>query len=253
MSDGTEKAAQEITETKPAEPAKPKETAKAIAIDPKTQLMIARDNGELFRMITVMMKGMAVPKSLDTPEKVIAAWQVAASLRLPPAIAIQNLAVIHGSVSLWGQLPKALAEATGELEDFKLLLIDEKQNIISLANKNLNAEVWGAVCQIKRKGRSENEYTFTLEDAKTANLLGKDGTWQTYRKIMLSRRAVAQAIKFEFPDALMGVPVAEYDFHQAPDLKDVTPANSEAQTIADKIKARAGDSQTQTNPEQAIA
>lgn len=208
----------------PDEPIAPRKMAEVVPIPVNHNgLAIARDNAELMRIIKVMMAGMAFPKTLDTEAKILAAWQVAASLRLPPAVAIQNIAIIHGSACLWGQLPKALAEATGEMEDFQLILINEQQKPISLDNLNLTDEVWGAVCRMKRKGRTLNEYTFTMADAQKANLANKTGPWKDYRKIMLSRRAVSHAIKFEFPDALMGVPVAEYDHNDAPDFKDVTP------------------------------
>lgn len=210
--------------------------ASLISIDPITQSMIAKDNSELVRMIQIMMKGQAFPKTLDTEAKVIAAWQVAASLKLPPAVAIQNMAVIHGSVCIWGQLPKALAEATGELEDFRLILINKEQRAITLENKNLHEEVWGAVCQIKRRGRTLNEYTFTDPDMVKASLKNKQGPWREYTKIMLSRRAISHAIKFEFPDALMGVAVAEYDFNEAPDLKDVTPRGAKRSALNDKLR-----------------
>lgn len=195
----------------------------AIVVDPKTQMMVARDNSELIRMIRTFMKGMAFPKTLDTEEKIIAAWQVAASLKIPPAVAMQNMAVINGSVSIWGQLPKALAEATGEMQDFRQFFIDKDYNEICVKNKNLNVEAWAAVVQIRRKGRSTNEYFFSLDDAKAAGLDKKSGPWRDYRKVMLARRTIGMAIKFEFPDALMGVAIAEYDLHEAPDLKDVTP------------------------------
>lgn len=204
---------------------------KSIITVNENQGLVAKDNSELLRMIQVMMKGQAFPKSLDTEAKVIAAWQVAASLKIPPAVAIQNLAIVNGSICMWGQLPKALAEATGELEEFKLVVIDEKQDPICLENKNLNAQVWGAVCVIKRKGRDRNEYAFTVEDMKRANLDKKQGPWRDYTKIMLMRRAMGTAIKFEFPDAVMGVPIAEYDFHQAPDIKEVGPTQSKAEML----------------------
>lgn len=207
-----------------------------IEIDRKTSGLVARDNTELVRIIRIMMKGMAFPKTLDTEEKIIAAWNVAASLKIPPAIAIQNMAVIHGSVCIWGQLPKALAEASGELEDYSLVLIDADQKPILLENKNLTADVWGAVCRIKRKGRSTNEYVFTMQDAQKAGLDKKSGPWKDYSKIMLSRRAVANAIKFEFPDALMGLNVAEYDNHEAPDLKDVTDGTERTKTFNETLK-----------------
>lgn len=200
--------------------------------------VVARDNAELMRVIKMMMNGCAFPKTLDTDAKVIAAWQVAAALKIPPAVAIQNMAIIQGSVCIWGQLPKALAEATGELEDFRLILINENQVAISLENKNLDSVPWGAVCQIKRKGRSTNEYVFTMNDAIKANLDKKSGPWRDYTKIMLQRRAVSHAIKFEFPDALMGVPVAEYDMNEAPDLKDVTPTGDAKESFKARIEEK---------------
>ena len=215
-------------------------TPTPITVDAKTQMMVVGNQSELVRVIKTFMRGGALPKSLDTEEKVIAAWQMAASLKLPPAVAIQNMAFINGTLSIWGQLPKALAEATGQLEDFKLFLIDEAFKEICVKNTNLKNPPWAAVCQITRKGRSMNEYVFSIEDAKTAGLLGKSGPWTSYRKIMLQRRAVGHAIKFEFPDALMGVAIAEYDQNEAPDLKDVTPQTDVAAEIN---KTLAGGSQ----------
>lgn len=212
-----------------------KETVLPIIVDKTTQQMIARDNSELVRMIRIMMDGKAFPKTLDTEAKAIAAWQVAASLRLPPAVAIQNMAVINGSVCIWGQLPKALAEATGELEDFQLIYINKEQKKICLENMNLNDPTWAAVVRIKRKNRSVNEYSFSLDEAKAAGLLSKDGPWKLYTKTMLGRRAMGQAIKFDFPDALMGIGLAEYDFGEAPDLKDVGPG-ADSESIIEKIK-----------------
>lgn len=248
----TNNAAEEIVDievsAKPPEPEvppvkeAPKSSPTVIPVDQKSQLIVARDNSELFRIIKLFMKGTAFPKTLDTPEKVVAAWQVAASLGLPPMVAIQNLAVIHGSVAMWGQLPKALAERTGKLEDFKLILFDSNQAVINLENKNVNAEVWGAAVQIKRNGRSKNEYTFTEPEAKKAGLLDSTGPWKNYRKIMYARRAMGHGFKFDFPDALMGVPVAEYDFHVAPDLKDVTPSQSR-DAIIDELDKRSQNQQ----------
>ena len=234
---------QEADDSRPhsqSEAPRVEETKKAVAIfvDQQTQGMVARDNTELVRMISIMMKGQAFPKSLDTIEKIISCWQVAASLRIPPAIAIQNMAVIHGSVCIWGQLPKALAEATGELEDFKLVLVDEQQTVISLENKNLNADAWAAVCQIRRRGRSTNEYVFSMRDARQAGLDKKTGPWKDYSKIMLQRRAVAHAIKFEFPDALMGVSVSEYDHDTLVELKNVSEQVDQATTQINAMFAR---------------
>jgi len=232
---------EEAKEEAPAsEPSKEQKSSGLISVDQEKQIIVARDNAELWRMVQLFMKGTAFPKTINTPEKAIAAWQVAASLGLPPMVTMQNLAFIHGSVSMWGQLPKALAERTGQLQEFKLILFDSEQKVISLENKNLQADVWGAVVQMRRSKRSMNEYSFTEPEAKKAGLLTKDGPWQQYRKIMYARRAMGHATKFEFPDALMGVPVAEYDFHEAPDLKDVTPSQNR-DAIAEKLAKRAAE------------
>ncbi len=105
-----------------------------------------------------------------------------------------------------------------------------------MENKNLDAEVWAAVCQIKRKNRSMNEYTFTMGEAETAGLKSKSGPWKQYPKIMLARRAIGHAIKFEFPDAVMGVGIAEYDHHQAPDLEPIRDVNTRSGGNAEKLK-----------------
>lgn len=231
-----------VTEEVPAEAPKQKAPVAApIAVDSKG-LMVARDNSELYRMVKVMMAGGAVPKWMDTPEKVIACWQMAASLKVPAPVAIQHMCVIQGRVCIWGELPKALAEASGELEHYEVLWIDAEQKVIKLENENLNKPVWGAVCRIKRKGRTLNEYWFTEPEAEKAKLLNKDGPWITYRKIMYARRASATAIKFEFGDSLMGIGLAEYDFNEAPDMKDVTPSQSR-DALADKLAARAANNQ----------
>jgi hypothetical protein len=211
----------------------PKQTAAVMKVDPKTQQIVLNDNAEMLRLITVFMEGKALPKTLDTPAKVISAWQMAASLRIPPAIAIQNMAFINGTISIWGQLPKGLAEATGELSDCRVFWVDKEFNEICVKGKNLDAQVWAAVVRIKRKARSVNEYFYSVEDAKTAGLLGKD-VWKSYLRIMLARRAMGHAIKFEFPDALMGLSIAEYDHNIAPDLVDVTESSEQ---VADKLNA----------------
>lgn len=228
------------SDSTPQAPEAPKEktNVRPLVLHEKNQQIVARDQAELYRLINVFMQGNAFPKTLDTPAKAVAAWQVAASLGLPPMVCMANLAIINGSIAMWGQLPKALAERTGEMEDFQIFLIDKAQKRISQEAGNLGEEPWGAVCRVKRKGRALNEYVFTENDAKRAGLLNKSGPWKEYRPVMYQRRATAFAMKMEFPDALMGVPVAEYDLDAAPDLKDVSPRGDDrSNEIANKIRA----------------
>jgi len=196
----------------------------SMAVDPKTQLIVARDNAEVVRLIKVWTRGASIPKTLDTEDKLILAWQTAASLNVPPAIAIQNMAIINGTLSIWGQLPMGLARATKEVTDFELITINDKQEEINLKYKNLDTEVWGAVVNLRRGGGSRNQYYFTMKDAARAGLDKKRGPWQEYRQTMICRRTIGWSVKVDFPDALMGLSVAEYDLNELPDLKDVSPS-----------------------------
>ena len=67
----------------------------------------------------------------------------------------------------------------------------------------------GAVCTLKRRGEDAVSREFTVEDAKRAGLLGKQGPWQQHPKRMMQMRARAFALRDVFPDVLRGVNIAE--------------------------------------------
>lgn len=208
----------------------------AIEIDKNTKTLIARDNKELMRMIQIFMQGNSFPSSIDTPAKCITAWNLACSLNPDaPQRLISRMMYVNGQLGIWGEAPRALAERTGEVEDFELFVVDEKYERICLENKNLSHDPYAAVCRIKRKGRTKNEYYFTVDEAEKAGLLSKRGPWQQYAKAMLCWRAQGQGLKFEFADALMGTDIIEYKYNFAPDVKDVTP--KETENTADILNA----------------
>jgi hypothetical protein len=227
MNNGTEEVKEVIKE----------EARMPISLDIDSQAMVAKDNSELIRIIKIMMKGQAFSKTLDTEAKVISAWQVAASFKgISPAKVMQYLCIINGTVCFYGDFIKAVCDATGEVEDYLVYNLNEKQEIISMDNKNLDHEVWAVVVKAKRRGRSLNEYYFTMKDAENAGLLKKQGPWQNYPSTMLLRRTVQKAMRFEFPDALLGAGFAEYDHNVAPDLKDITPRESKLEQITSSLQ-----------------
>ena len=58
----------------------------------------------------------------------------------------------------------------------------------------------------KRKGEPEQTSTFTIEDAKAAQLLGKkDSNWEKYPKRMLNARAKAFLARDVYPDLVAGL------------------------------------------------
>lgn len=236
----TEAVTREATPPPPPTPEPTKQQPSLIPINEHGQMM-PQDHSQLARLAQQMLRGGMVPKGYDTVEKVITAWNFAASLKLIPSVAIRNIAVIDGTPSMYGDLPLSLAQRSGELEEFAEFCFDKDYQRMSFENKNLNAEPFGAVCIMKREGREKQSYSFTVEDAKKAQLWGKTSSsgklmpWSAYPKTMLVRRARSMAIKTEFADQISGAAITEYDFNEAPDMRDVTPEEEAGSKTLNKI------------------
>ncbi len=203
-------------------------------------LLAPTNQKQLVALIGELLKSGSLPKWYQNTAQVLTAWNYAASLGLTPQPNLKNIALIDGTPCLFGDAPRALAQKTGELEYCKVFVCNDKYERICFENKNLADIPFAGICQIKRKGRDPESFSFSVEDAKKAGLWGrvsKSGApspWVKYDKIMLMRRAQAMALKFEFAEALSGVEIAEYTFNEAPDLKDVTPSG-EREEVLNKI------------------
>lgn len=233
-----------------AEIVEPKEAPKeqhAVATRPadiavKDGLLEPHSLTEMTRIADGLMKAGCLPKQLNSVPKVLMAMQFLRQLGLPDIACLPRLCIINGSYSLWGEGPKAICQP--EIEDFEEFLFDKDYNRICFANKNLNADAFGALCRVKRKGiPTWVERAFTEPDAKKAGLLGKSGPWQEYRPRMYQMRARSWALKDGFADKLMGLGIAEYDHHQLPEAIDVSDGNQ-----APKLVERFQDSPRQDAP-----
>lgn len=206
---------------------KPQVVPQSVAL--KDGALAPANASELVRTIKQIAAGGGFPERFDTEQKQIAAYNLAHSLMGGNwQIALNNIAIIKGAMCIYGELPGAIAEQTKEVAEKKVYCVDAEYNEICTGNKNLGAEPFAGVCVIQRKGREKKEFTYTLAEATKAGQYpsGPHSPWTKFTKIMLMRKAMGMAIKFEFPDALCGAPIAEYDFDEAPDLKDVTPNNA---------------------------
>jgi len=129
----------------------------------------------------------------DKPQNVLIAMQMGLEVGLSPMQSIQNIAVINGRPSIWGDSMLALCQNHRDFES-----IDE--------NQSTNEK---GVCIVKRRGMEPQRREFTVEDAKKAGLWGKQGPWQTAPTRMLKLRARAFALRDTFADALRGLQSAE--------------------------------------------
>lgn len=210
----------------------------AILVD-ENGLVKAKNTVELLRSCKAMVSSDMVPQRFNTPRKLFGALMFVRSLGLPDS-AIRQTAIIDGEPSIFGDLPLALAQQSGELFDFEEIWFDEDYKPITFANKNLKAAVFGAVVT-GRRGRDGKlrEVAYTLDEAKTAGLyppmkrneetgadeLDIESAWHTNLKMMLRYRARAPFLKSLFADKINGVGITEYDFNMTEEtLRDVTPS-----------------------------
>lgn len=154
-----------------------------------------------------------VPKDFKgKPGNCLVAMQWGAELGLKPLQALQNLAVINGRPALWGDAVIALVRSS-PLCEFVIETDDGHS----------------ATCRVKRRGEPEQSRTFSVDDAKQAGLMGKQGPWMQYPKRMRQMRARAFALRDVFPDVLRGMAVAE-------ELQDTPPPAEKHMGAADVVQ-----------------
>lgn len=149
-----------------------------------------------------------VPKDFKgKPGNCLIAMQWGAELGLKPLQALQNLAIINGRPSLWGDAVIALVRSSPACE--WVIETDDGHT---------------ATCRVKRRGEPEQARSFSMDDAKAAGLIGKPGPWSAYPKRMRQMRARAFALRDVFPDVLRGMPVAE-EVMDTPAERNMGPAD----------------------------
>lgn len=160
------------------------------------------------------------------PGNVLIAMQFGSEIGLKPLQAIQNIAVINGRPSLWGDAQMALVLSHPICE-----YVHE------------HSENGTAYCAVKRRDEDkEYVYSFSKEDAKIAGLLNKPGCWTQYPERMLQMRARGFALRDKFADVLKGIAMREevQDY-----VVDITPAENKNKAtelldnlLEDKAKPR---------------
>jgi hypothetical protein len=224
------------------------------AVREQSRAMIARtEQGmvlstfeDAWRFSTMLAKSDLVPKDYkDKPENVMVAIQMGAEIGLPPMQAIQNIAVINGRPSLWGDVALALVQGKSSYEWHKEFFEGEGDKRV-------------AVFQIKRKGQDMYEVRFSYSDAKTAGLTGKTGPWTNYPNRMLQMRARSWGLRDKFADVLRGLSVAEEAMDATPIIvsqsteQNTLPAHDPQGDIKERADALLKEKQPQHNAAQRI-
>lgn len=170
-----------------------------------TQLQVTNRQGFAPATITEAMEfskmladSAMVPRQYQgKPQDIMVCVQWGQEIGLAPMQALQNIAVINGKPSVYGDAMMALVQSSPQCEG-----IEESIEGEGTVNPT-------AVCIAHRKGRKPVTVRFSVEDAKRAGLWGKQGPWQAYPKRMLQMRARGFALRDQFADVLKGLMTIE--------------------------------------------
>jgi len=169
--------------------------------------------GEAIEFSKMLADSSMVPKAYQgKPQDILVCVQWGQEIGLAPLQALQNIAVINGKPSIYGDAMIALVQNSLQCEG-----IEESIEGEGTANPI-------AICVAHRKGRKPVVAKFSVEDAKRAGLWGKGGPWQAYPKRMLQMRARGFALRDQFADVLKGLLTIE----EAWDTTELTDAPAPA-------------------------
>jgi hypothetical protein len=150
---------------------------------------------EAFRLAGALAASGMAPRGIDKPEQIMVAIMAGAELGLAPFQSLQSFALVNGKPTLYGDGLMAVVRAHGVR--VKEWLEGEGEQMV-------------AHCIVTRPETGEEiERSFTVANAKKAQLWGKQGPWQQYPQRMLQMRARALALRDGCADMLRGIQVRE--------------------------------------------
>jgi hypothetical protein len=170
---------------------------------------------EWMELCKMLSQSDIIPKSLQgKPGNVYIILQMGTRLGIDPGFMLQNVYVVNGRPAMFGDLPLSIVRASGRLEWIKEGYRGEEKSAKDIG------EDFTAVCEVKRYGQEPITQTFSVADAREANLWGNAGPWKQYWKRMLKFRARGFALRDVFGDVLQGLACGEEE--RDAELKTVT-------------------------------
>jgi RecT family len=155
---------------------------------------IMREQADIF------LRSGVLPPSIKNPMQALVIMEFGRELGVGPMIALTNINIIAGRLTVSPQLMLGLVKRTRELE-----------------NINIVGDERACTVTMKRRGNDPHVETFTMADAarmkttegygdnKRTISLSEKFNWKTMPAIMLRWRAVAAACRIVFPDATNGL------------------------------------------------
>jgi hypothetical protein len=171
---------------------------------------------QLKDLCAIALKSGLLPSSIKTVEQAIVIALKGREIGIPPMLAFSQISVINGKPAMQSELMLSQIYKFNPTACISFIKSDEKECVI----------------EASRKGSKPSLWSFTLEDAKAAQLLGKDN-WKKYPSAMLRARAISAMARAVYPDSINGVSYtpdelgAEIDIAEdgTEIVRDVTPKN----------------------------
>jgi len=199
-------------------------------------VLTPRNMAEAMQFAETMAVSAFCPKAFQhKPADIVVAVQWASEVGLAPLAAMQNMAVINGKPSLYGDGMMALI--TGHPEYFGHKEWREGD------------EAFCTIIRMRFGEKVETTRSFSMADAKLAGLISK-GPWRAYPKRMLQMRARGFAARDAFPDALSGVIIKEeaQDYPTASD-KPIDITDQVVEVPAHPMDASFGKGEPESDPQ----
>ena len=188
-----------------------------IQVGGKPMAIVPQSFDDVWRIATLMSKTAMVPEAYRGKEADCAvAIMYGLELGMSPVVALQSIAVVNGRPSVWGDALVTLCHRAGH----KLVETIEGEGDEMVAK-----------CVMHNKDGTQTPRTFSVKDAKTADLWGKN-VWKKYPKRMLQMRARGFAIRDGAAEVLAGASIVEEQQDVVP-MRDVTPKKPIAATLPD--------------------
>lgn len=166
------------------------------------QLFNFSDFNAAYTAAEKICKTSLVPKQFQgNPAEIIACWQYGMELGLPPMQSLTAICVINGRPGLYGDGFLAVIRSSPEFVD---------------CIETFDEETKTAQCIMRRRHKLDVVRTFSIEDAKQAGLINKEGPWRGYPKRMCQMRARGFAGRDQFADVLRGMAISD-------ELQDLPP------------------------------
>ena len=129
-----------------------------------------------------------LPAAIKTPSQFLAIVLKGNELGIPPMQSLSHIHIISGKPTMSAELMLA-----------QVFRLHPKTKLSYLKRDNETCEM-----KVTREGSDASIFKFTLDDAKTAGVMGNP-VWKKYPRAMLHARCVSEMARSLFPDAISGV------------------------------------------------